>query len=83
MVAPSGMMDGMVAAIRNGLDDAGYQEMPIMSYAAKYESAFTGRSAMRRTAHRRSVIGDTTRWIPRTPARRCGRSASTPSRAPT
>ncbi|TYT63801.1 porphobilinogen synthase [Natrialba swarupiae] len=42
MVAPSGMMDGMVAAIRNGLDDAGYQEMPIMSYAAKYESAFYG-----------------------------------------
>ncbi|MWV41730.1 porphobilinogen synthase [Natrialba sp. INN-245] len=42
MVAPSGMMDGMVAAIRNGLDDAGYQEVPIMSYAAKYESAFYG-----------------------------------------
>ncbi|WP_247003603.1 porphobilinogen synthase [Halosolutus gelatinilyticus] len=42
MVAPSGMMDGMVAAIRTGLDDAGYEHVPIMSYAAKYESAFYG-----------------------------------------
>ncbi|RQG93993.1 porphobilinogen synthase [Natrarchaeobius chitinivorans] len=42
MVAPSGMMDGMVAAIRGALDDAGYQEVPITSYAAKYESAFYG-----------------------------------------
>jgi porphobilinogen synthase len=42
MVAPSGMMDGMVGAIRSGLDDAGYQDVPIMSYAAKYASAFYG-----------------------------------------
>ncbi|MFP8952763.1 porphobilinogen synthase [Natrialbaceae archaeon A-arb3/5] len=42
MLAPSGMMDGMVAAIRNGLDGAGYEHVPIMSYAAKYESAFYG-----------------------------------------
>jgi porphobilinogen synthase len=42
MVAPSGMMDGMVGAIRNGLDDAGFTHMPIMSYAAKYASAFYG-----------------------------------------
>ncbi len=42
MVAPSGMMDGMVGAIRDALDDAGYADVPIMSYAAKYESAFYG-----------------------------------------
>ncbi|AXR80118.1 porphobilinogen synthase [Natrarchaeobaculum sulfurireducens] len=42
MVAPSGMMDGMVAAIRGALDGEGYDHIPIMSYAAKYESAFYG-----------------------------------------
>ena len=42
MVAPSGMMDGMVAAIREGLDENNYQSIPIMSYAAKYASAFYG-----------------------------------------
>ncbi|ELY59179.1 delta-aminolevulinic acid dehydratase [Natronococcus amylolyticus DSM 10524] len=42
MIAPSGMMDGMVAAIREGLDREGYERVPIMSYAAKYESAFYG-----------------------------------------
>jgi porphobilinogen synthase len=40
IVAPSGMMDGMVAAIREGLDDAGYENLPIMSYAVKYASSF-------------------------------------------
>jgi len=42
MVAPSDMMDGRVAAIREALDDAGYQETPIMAYSAKYASAFYG-----------------------------------------
>ncbi|MDQ2050825.1 porphobilinogen synthase [Natronolimnohabitans sp. A-GB9] len=42
MVAPSGMMDGMVGAIREGLDREGFDHVPIMSYAAKYESAFYG-----------------------------------------
>ncbi|WP_254864247.1 porphobilinogen synthase [Halovivax gelatinilyticus] len=42
MVAPSGMMDGMVGAIRGALDREGYEHVPIMSYAAKYESAFYG-----------------------------------------
>src|SRR5512135_210393 len=42
MVAPSGMMDGMVGAIRQGLDAAGFTHVPIMSYAAKYASAFYG-----------------------------------------
>lgn len=42
LIAPSGMMDGMVAAIRQGLDAANFQHTPIMSYAAKYASAFYG-----------------------------------------
>ena len=41
-VAPSDMMDGRVGAIRSGLDAAGFQSLPIMSYAAKYASAFYG-----------------------------------------
>lgn len=42
IVAPSGMMDGMVYAIRAGLDHAGYSEVPILSYAVKYASNFYG-----------------------------------------
>ncbi len=42
MVAPSDMMDGRVAAIREGLDEGGYPELPIMAYSAKYASAFYG-----------------------------------------
>ncbi|MGO8695745.1 MAG: porphobilinogen synthase [Rectinemataceae bacterium] len=42
MVAPSGMMDGMVAAIRSGLDAGGWSHIPILSYAVKYASAFYG-----------------------------------------
>ncbi len=42
IVAPSGMMDGMVASIRAGLDEAGYENLPILSYAVKYASSFYG-----------------------------------------
>ena len=42
VVAPSDMMDGRVAALRAGLDEAGFVETPIVSYAAKYASAFYG-----------------------------------------
>jgi porphobilinogen synthase len=42
IVAPSGMMDGMIAAIREALDSAGYPGLPVMSYAVKYASAFYG-----------------------------------------
>lgn len=42
MVAPSGMMDGMIATIREALDQTGYPNIPIMSYAVKYASAFYG-----------------------------------------
>src|SRR5512143_2904978 len=42
IVAPSGMIDGMVRAIRTALDDAGYDNLPILSYAVKYASSFYG-----------------------------------------
>lgn len=42
IIAPSNMMDGFVAAIRAGLDESGFSEVPIMSYAVKYASAFYG-----------------------------------------
>ncbi len=42
IVAPSGMLDGMVASIRESLDDHGYEHVPIMSYSMKYASAFYG-----------------------------------------
>ncbi len=42
IVGPSAMMDGQVKAIRNGLDEAGFSDIAIMSYAAKYASAFYG-----------------------------------------
>ena len=42
VIAPSGMMDGMVAAIRAGLDTAEFHHLPILSYAVKYASGFYG-----------------------------------------
>ncbi len=42
IVAPSGMLDGMVAAIRAGLDTAGFAHVPILSYSTKYASSFYG-----------------------------------------
>ena len=42
IVAPSDMMDGRVAAIRDEMDDAGFEQVPILSYASKFASAFYG-----------------------------------------
>jgi porphobilinogen synthase len=42
IIAPSGMMDGQVKVIRESLDEAGFEQTPIMSYSAKYASAFYG-----------------------------------------
>ncbi len=42
MIAPSGMMDGMIEAIRRGLDEAGFSHIPIMSYSTKFASAYYG-----------------------------------------
>jgi porphobilinogen synthase len=42
VIAPSGMMDGQVRAIRRALDGGGYPELPVLAYAAKYASCFYG-----------------------------------------
>ncbi len=42
MIAPSGMMDGMISAIRDGLDMVGFSHIPIMSYSTKFASAYYG-----------------------------------------
>ncbi|MBF0164877.1 MAG: porphobilinogen synthase [Magnetococcales bacterium] len=56
MVAPSGMMDGMVGAIRTALDDAGHAMVPILSYAVKYASAYYG--PFREAAENTPTFGD-------------------------
>jgi porphobilinogen synthase len=42
MIAPSGMLDGMIRSLRHGLDESGHNQMPLMSYAAKFASSFYG-----------------------------------------
>lgn len=56
IIAPSNMMDGFVAAIRQGLDEAGYSDIAIMSYSVKYASAFYG--PFRDAAHSAPQFGD-------------------------
>jgi porphobilinogen synthase len=56
IIAPSNMMDGFVAAIRKGLDEAGFIDVPIMSYAVKYSSSFYG--PFRDAAHSSPQFGD-------------------------
>lgn len=56
IIAPSNMMDGFVYAIRDGLDEAGFENTPIMSYAVKYASAFYG--PFRDAAHSTPQFGD-------------------------
>jgi porphobilinogen synthase len=56
IVAPSDMMDGRVAAIRSELDNEGFQDTPILAYAAKYASAFYG--PFREAAESAPAFGD-------------------------
>ena len=56
MVAPSGMMDGMVKAIREALDEAGFKHVPIMAYSAKFASAYYG--PFREAAESAPAFGD-------------------------
>ena len=56
VIAPSGMMDGMITALRTGLDDSGFENIPILSYAAKYSSGFYG--PFREAAESAPTFGD-------------------------
>ena len=60
VMAPSGMMDGMVAAIRESLDEEGFDHIPIMSYAVKYSSAYYG--PFRDAADSAPAFGDRRRY---------------------
>ena len=82
VVAPSGMMDGQVAAIRAGLDRTGHTQVPILAYAAKYASVFYGPF---RERPRAPPFGDRSGYQqdPPTPARRCVRWPWTWPKGPT
>ena len=84
VVAPSGMIDGMVGAIRGALDEEGLQRVAILSYAVKYASAFYGpfREAAEGApcVRRPPLAPDGSRA---TRARRSARPRSTSRRAPT
>ena len=56
MIAPSDMMDGRIQALRSGLDHAGFIDIPIMSYSAKYASAYYG--PFREAAQSAPQVGD-------------------------
>jgi porphobilinogen synthase len=56
IIAPSGMLDGMVGALRRGLDSEGFNQTPIMSYAAKFASSFYG--PFREAVHAAPEYGD-------------------------
>ena len=56
VIAPSDMMDGRIGAVRQGLDGAGYSEVPILAYAAKFASAFYG--PFREAAESAPAFGD-------------------------
>jgi len=84
IIAPSDMMDGRVGAIRKALDAAKFVDVSIMSYAAKYASAFLGPSAMRWAQQRRSpATSAPIRWTLAIPMKPCARSRSTSRKAPT
>jgi porphobilinogen synthase len=63
VVAPSGMMDGQVKAIRAALDGTGFVHTPILSYAVKYASSFYG--PFREAAEGAPRFGDTSTWSER------------------
>ena len=60
IIAPSGMIDGMVGAIRRGLDDAGFAHIAVMSYAVKYASGFYG--PFREAAESPPAFGDRSQY---------------------
>ena len=85
IIAPSDMMDGRVGAVRRALDEAGFDRVRIMSYAAKYASCFFApfRDAIGSASSLGSADKRTYQMDPATATRRCARSHSTSPRAPT
>jgi len=83
VIAPSDMMDGRVGAIRSELDAEGFEELPILAYAAKFASAFYGPFREAAGSTPPPATGAATSSIRQTPARPCAKPSSTSPRAPT
>jgi porphobilinogen synthase len=84
IIAPSGMMDGTVGALRRGLDQAGFADVSVLSYAVKYASAFYGPFRDAADSAPSSATAEAIRWTPRAASkRRRTKCCSTSSRAPT
>ena len=85
IVAPSGMMDGQVRAIRDALDDDGFEQVAILAYAAKYASALYGpfRDAVDVDHRRRRRPQGLPAGLPQRPRGAGGDPRSTSARAPT
>jgi len=77
------MMDGRVQAIRSSLDDAGCSDVSILSYAAKYASAYYGPFAKRQSQRRSLATAAGIRWIQATHRKQCVRYSPTSRRAQT
>jgi len=73
MIAPSGMMDGIIQTLREALDGAGYENLPIMSYSTKFASGTTDRFVMWQNPLRHLAIERHTRWTLQTEERRLRR----------
>lgn len=73
IVAPSDMMDGRVAAIRRALDDGGFSGVSILSYAAKYASAFYGPFRGRSIPLQKRATRRPIKWIPPTRGKLSGK----------
>ena len=83
MVAPSAMMDGQVAAIRAGLNEADFSDIPVMGYSAKYASAFYGPSGLPPIPHLSLATAAPTKWHQAKAVRRCVKSKPISKKAPT
>ena len=83
IVAPSDMMDGRVGAVRAGLDEAGLENTPIMSYAVKYASGFYGPFREAADSARNLATAAPIRWTHPMRGRPCGRRPWMWKRAPT
>lgn len=73
MIAPSNMMDGYVKAIREALDAAGFNHIPIMAYSAKFASAYYGPFRAAADSAPSAAIAKATRWTPPTVTKLCAR----------
>ena len=71
VIAPSNMMDGYVKVMREALDEAGFSNVSLMAYSAKYASAYYGPSALQPIPLPLQATAKAIRWIPATVTKLC------------